>query len=78
LYRGTASAVLFHDIVTQRSHYIRYTCDRAFFGKLSKPWSGGCDLIVCREDNWPEGPFEVLELREGAQQSSIRMQTGDR
>jgi hypothetical protein len=23
----------------------------------------GCDLIVCWEDNWPEAPVEVLELR---------------
>lgn len=23
----------------------------------------GCDLIVCWEDNWPESPLEVLELR---------------
>jgi hypothetical protein len=23
----------------------------------------GCDLIVCWEDNWPECPVEVLELR---------------
>lgn len=23
----------------------------------------GCDLIVCWEDNWPEAPVEVIELR---------------
>ena len=23
----------------------------------------GCDLIVCWEDNWPESPVEVIELR---------------
>jgi len=23
----------------------------------------GCDLIVCWENNWPECPLEVLELK---------------
>ena len=23
----------------------------------------GCDLIVCWEDNWPEAPLEVIELK---------------
>jgi len=27
-----------------------------------------CDLIVCWEDNWPDAPVEVLELRLAIQQ----------
>ncbi|HZU31200.1 MAG TPA: hypothetical protein VFB79_08805 [Candidatus Angelobacter sp.] len=27
----------------------------------------GCDLIVCWEDNWPECPVEVVELKSVAQ-----------
>jgi hypothetical protein len=28
----------------------------------------GCDLIVCWEDNWPDAPIEVLELKSAVEQ----------
>jgi hypothetical protein len=33
----------------------------------------GCDLIVCWENNWPECPLEVIELKKviGNQQAAV-------
>jgi len=36
----------------------------------------GCDLIVCWEDNWPESPVEVIQLREEIARLRIRRQGG--
>jgi hypothetical protein len=32
----------------------------------------GCDLIVCWEDNWPECPLEVIELKKAIRKSGHR------
>jgi hypothetical protein len=34
-----------------------------------------CDMIVCWEDNWPDCPLEVLELRSAIQRLSPTMKT---
>jgi hypothetical protein len=34
-----------------------------------------CDVIVCWEDNWPECPIEVLELRSTMRNLSSNDQT---